>query len=56
MQLDRNVINLTFTNGLASSGTIICDCFIMYEFDVKISQVAAIVTNKYNDFTNGQTK
>ena len=56
MPLDGNTTNITFTTGLATSGTTTCDCFIMYEFDVVISQGVAVATNKYNDFSNDQTK
>ena len=56
MRLDGNTTNLTFTTGLATSGSTTCDCFIMYEFDVIISQGVAVATNKYNDFSNDQTK
>ena len=56
MPLDGNTTNLTFTTGIATTGTKTCDFFIMYEFDVVISQGVAVATNKYNDFSNDQTK
>ena len=56
MPLGGNTTTLNFTTGLVSAGTTTCDCFIMYEFDVIISQGVAVATNKYNDFSNDQTK
>ena len=56
MALDGNTTQLNFTTGLASAGTTICDCFIIYEFDVVISQGVAVATNKYNDFSNDTLK
>ena len=48
--------NLTFTNGIISAGTTNVECFIMYEFDIVISQGGAVATNKYNDFSNNNLK
>ena len=56
MPLDGNTTNLTFTNGIISAGTTNVQCFIMYEFDVVISQGVAVATNKYNDFSNENLK
>ena len=56
MALDGNTTNLNFTTGVVSAGTTTVECFILYEFDVVISQGVAIATNKYNDFSNQQTK
>ena len=56
MPLDGNTTNLIFTTGIATTGTTTCDCFIMYEFDVVISQGVAVATNKYNDFSNDTLK
>ena len=56
MPLDGNTTSLNFTTGIASAGRTTVECFIMYEFDVVISQGVAVATNKYNDFSNDQTK
>ena len=56
LPLDGSTTTLNFTTGLASSGTTTCDCFIMYEFDVIISQGVAVATNKYNVFSNDTLK
>ena len=56
MPLDGNTTTITFQTGLNTAGTTICDCFIMYEFDVVISQGVAVATNKYNDFSNDNLK
>ena len=56
MPLDGNTTNLTFTNGIISAGTTNVECFIMYEFDIVISQGVAVATNKYNDFSNNTLK
>ena len=56
MPLDGNTTTITFQTGLNSAGTTLCDCFIMYEFDVVISQGVAVATNKYNDFSNENLK
>ena len=56
MPLDGNTTTITFQTGLNTSSTTICDCFIMYEFDVVISQGVAVATNKYNDFSNDNLK
>ena len=56
MPLDGNKTALNFTTGIASTGTTTVDCFIMYEFDVVISQGVAVATNKYNDFSNDTLK
>ena len=56
MPLDGNTTNLTFTTGTISAGITNVDCFIMYEFDVIISQGVAVATNKYNDFSNNNLK
>ena len=56
MPLDGNTTTITFQTGLNTTGTTICDCFIMYEFDVIISQGVAVATNKYNDFSNDTLK
>ena len=53
---------LNFTTRIASIGgttksnTTNVECFIMYEFDVVISQGVAVSTNKYNDFSNDTLK
>ena len=60
--LDGNTTALNFTTGIASIGGITTtnttniECFIMYEFDVVISQGVAVATNKYNDFSNDTLK
>lgn len=54
--LDGNTTTLTFTTGVASAGNTTIHCFIMYEFDVVIQQGTALVTNKYNDFSNNMMK
>ena len=54
--LDGNTTALNFTTGIASDGTTNIECFIMYEFDVVISQGVAVATNKYNDFSNDTLK
>ena len=60
--LDGNTTALNFTTGIASIGgttasnTTNIECFIMYEFDVVISQGVAVATNKYNDFSNDTLK
>ena len=56
MPLDGTTTQLTFTTGLATTGTTTCDCFIMCEFDIVISQGVAVATNKYNDFSNENLK
>ena len=56
MALDGNTTNLTFTTGIGSDGTTNVECFIMYEFDIVISQGVAVATNKYNDFSNDTLK
>ena len=60
--LDGNTTALNFTTGIASIGgttasnTTNIECFIMYEFDVVISQGVAVATNKYNDFSDDTLK
>ena len=54
--LDGTTTQLNFTTGLPAVATTTCICFILYEFDVVISQGTALATNKYNDFSNQQTK
>ena len=58
MPLDGNTTALNFTTGIATAAgaTTNIECFIMYEFDVIISQGVAVATNKYNDFSNDTLK
>ena len=63
MALDENTTLLNFTTGIPSTetggvttNTTTVDCFIMYEFDIVISQGVAVATNKYNDFSNENLK
>ena len=50
--LDGNSCILNFITGTVAdaNGTITCDCFVLYEFDVMIYQGTAVAINKYTSF------
>ena len=58
--LDGNSTFLNLVTGIATSGTatstMIADCYIMYEFDVVISNGTAVAINKYTGFDNINAK
>ena len=60
ISLDGNSTIINLITGIATStvatDTMIADCFVMYEFDVVISNGTAVAINKYTGFDNMNTK
>ena len=60
ISLDGNSTVINLITGIATStvatDTMIADCFVMYEFDVVISNGTAVAINKYTGFDNIDAK
>ena len=60
ISLDGNSTSINLITGIATStvgtDTMIADCFVMYEFDVVISNGTAVAINKYTGFDNIDAK